>query len=290
MSLLADVISAAGSVGRILRVPEPARRRALLSTYLRVQFKYFVLVRLLGRKITREHILGFTVEFAKYEQFLIVFCEIFVTQVYRFTPVRPAPVIFDCGANIGMAAIYFKWMYPQSRIVAFEPEPATFELLKRNVEMNLLQNVELHCEAVGGAPGTVPFYYLEGFPGWLAQSTVKPPDREAKIRMVPVVTLSPLITEEVDLLKVDTEGSEAATFAELAETGKLRSIRASVLEYHHHMTPGDDSLSSFLAVLERNGFGYMISATYRTPFISGEFACLMIGAYRKELTGPIAPF
>jgi hypothetical protein len=34
----------------------------------------------------------------------------------------------------------------------------------------------------------------------------------------------------------------------------------------------------------------MISATYRTPFISGEFACLMIGAYRKELTGPIAPF
>src|SRR5438309_286226 len=134
MSVLNEVISAAGNARLILRVPEAARRRALLGTYLRIQFKYFVLVRLLGRKITRERIFDFDVAFSRYEQFAIVFAEIFVPQVYRFTPTRPDPLIFDCGANIGMAVLYFKWMYPRSRIVAFEPEPATFELLKRNVE------------------------------------------------------------------------------------------------------------------------------------------------------------
>ena len=52
--------------------------------------------------------------------------------------------------------------------------------------------------------------------------------------MVPMVTRSPLITGEVDLLKVDTEGSEAGTFAELEASGNLAVIRATVLEYHHH--------------------------------------------------------
>jgi FkbM family methyltransferase len=290
MSLLNDVISAAGGAGRILRVPEPARRRALLLDYLRMQLKYLLLFRVLGRRITQERFLGFDVHFPNYEQFTIVFNEIFVPQVYRFTPSRPDPLIFDCGANIGMSVLYFKWMYPQSRIVAFEPDPATFELLKRNVEANRLQDVELHCEAVGGEPGSVPFHYLEGYPGWLTQSTVMRASAESKTRMVPMVTLSPLIHEEVDLLKVDTEGSEAGTFAELEASGKLRNIRAMVLEYHHHMEPDDDSLSAFLAVLERNRFGYMISAIFRTPFVTGEFEGLMIGVYRKEPGQPLPKF
>jgi hypothetical protein len=105
-----------------------------------------------------------------------------------------------------------------------------------------------------------------------------------------MVTLSPLIHEEVDLLKVDTEGSEAGTFAELEASGKLHNIRAMVLEYHHHMEPDDDSLSAFLAVLERNRFGYMISAIFRTPFVTGEFEGLMIGVYRKEPGQPLPKF
>ena len=192
MSLLTDVLSAVGTARVILRVPEPDRRRELLLTYLRVQFKYFAQVRLLGRKITRERVLGFDFSFSSYEHFATVFTEIFVPHVYRFTPTRPDPLIFDCGANIGMAVHYFKWMYPRARIVAFEPDPATFELLKRNVETNGLQNVELYCEAVGGAPGTVPFYYVEGLPGWLApQSTVKPTNPEPALHGPHGNTLAP---------------------------------------------------------------------------------------------------
>ena len=181
-----------------------------------------------------------------------------------------------------MSVLYFKWMFPKARIVAFEPDPPTFELLKRNVEGNHLSDVDLHCEAVGGEAGSVPFHYMEGYAGWLMQSTVMVASPESKTRMVPMVTLSPLIHEQVDLLKVDTEGSEAEILTELETSGKLRSISRMVIEYHHHMKPGDDNLSRFLGVLESNGFGYMISSIFRTPFTTGEFAGLMVGAYRKE--------
>ena len=261
---------------------ESDRRRQLLPDYLRVQLKYGLLVRLLGRKITQERVLGFDFRFSHYKYFATVFNEIFLPQVYRFTPRRPDPLIFDCGAHIGMAVHYFKWMYPDCRIVAFEPDPATFELLKSNVERNRLKDVELRCEAIGGAPGTAPFYHVEASPGWLAQSMVKPMGSGATAVMVPVVTLSPLIHEEIDLLKMDTEGAEAAAFAELETSGKLGSIRATVLEYHHHMTPGEDFMGTFLSLLERNGFGYMITSLTRTPFVPGEFSCFMVGAYRME--------
>nr|WP_154894962.1 FkbM family methyltransferase [Paenibacillus xylanexedens] len=63
--------------------------------------------------------------------------------------VTPNPVIYDIGANIGNHTLYFsKYMNPET-IYAFEPVPANFDLLQRNVESNNLNNVILHNVAVG---------------------------------------------------------------------------------------------------------------------------------------------
>jgi hypothetical protein len=60
--------------------------------------------------------------------------EIFVRQYYYFRANTDHPVIFDCGANLGMATLFFKWLYPKSRVEAFEPDPGTFAVLQKNVD------------------------------------------------------------------------------------------------------------------------------------------------------------
>jgi len=38
----------------------------------------------------------------------------------------------DCGANIGVSALYFARRYPAAKILAIEPDPANYEMLVRN--------------------------------------------------------------------------------------------------------------------------------------------------------------
>ena len=42
------------------------------------------------------------------------------------------PVIIDGGANVGYAALHFAERFPQATIIAVEPNPETFEILKAN--------------------------------------------------------------------------------------------------------------------------------------------------------------
>jgi FkbM family methyltransferase len=43
------------------------------------------------------------------------------------------PLIIDCGANIGLASLWFAHAFPQAHIVAVEPDGANFALLQRNI-------------------------------------------------------------------------------------------------------------------------------------------------------------
>ena len=42
------------------------------------------------------------------------------------------PVIIDGGANVGYAALHFAKLYPEAVIIAVEPDPTTFEVLRQN--------------------------------------------------------------------------------------------------------------------------------------------------------------
>ena len=65
-----------------------------------------------------------------------LFRELFVDGTYFFEAENDQPMIVDCGSNINMSVIFFKLLYPRSRILAFEPYPYTFEVLKENVQVN----------------------------------------------------------------------------------------------------------------------------------------------------------
>ena len=42
------------------------------------------------------------------------------------------PVIIDCGANIGLASIWYANLFPKAQIIAIEPEPGNFAILADN--------------------------------------------------------------------------------------------------------------------------------------------------------------
>ena len=73
------------------------------------------------------------IEFFDVESFLHMRNEIFEKEIYRFSSDIENPKIIDCGANIGLSAIYFNRLYPKAEITAFEAEPAIFKTLKKNV-------------------------------------------------------------------------------------------------------------------------------------------------------------
>lgn len=54
-------------------------------------------------------------------------------------PAKKPKLIFDLGANIGMASLYFKWKYPEAKIIAVEPNPFIFDQLQGNTSVTCLK-------------------------------------------------------------------------------------------------------------------------------------------------------
>jgi FkbM family methyltransferase len=205
-----------------------------------------------------------------------LFEEIFIYQQYFFKAATPTPWIIDCGSHIGMSILYFKALYPQARILGFEPAPDTFKLLSENVKDNRLKHVRLENKAVSNEEGRLEFY------GDRSKTSSLMKERGSKeSTLVDVVKLSKYIDREVSFLKLDVEGVEDRVLQDLAAADKLKMVRQMIIEYHHHITRDVDRLSEFLKILEDHNFGYQIGGGSRPPYVRMESEDIMIYAYQK---------
>jgi FkbM family methyltransferase len=120
--------------------------------------------------------------------------------------VRPADVCWDIGANTGTYTLHLSRQ--AARVIAFEPMPHNFEILKDVISRARLDNVAAHqlalADRVGRARMHVP---TNGFYGgyYLARLDEK---GEAHVR---TSTIDALVAEgapEPDFIKCDVEGAE----------------------------------------------------------------------------------
>jgi FkbM family methyltransferase len=208
---------------------------------------------------------------------LFLMNEIFLRRDYAFEPAVDSPAILDCGSNIGISILFFKKLRPRARIIGFEPDKPTFELLSRNVTENGLTGVSLHNAALSSRTGEVTFFSNGQGPGSLVMGLIE--ERAGEARQVPSVVLSKFLQDPIDLLKMDIEGAEMDVMQELAASGTLKNVNAMVLEYHHHIRP-EDHLSQMLRLLEEHSFGYDVSA--KLPAAPGKFQDILLRAYRRR--------
>jgi FkbM family methyltransferase len=64
----------------------------------------------------------------------------------------PSGVVVDVGANLGVYTLMARSV-TRAPIIAYEPSPLAFHVLKRMLEVNHLTGVELRLKACGDAPG-----------------------------------------------------------------------------------------------------------------------------------------
>ena len=204
--------------------------------------------------------------------------EIFARQHYYFEAQNETPVILDCGANVGMASLYFKWLYPKARVRAFEPDLGTFRLLKENMTRNNL-DVETHNCALWNENTEIDFFADSANPGGLLMSTDASRCTEEPVR-VPGRRLSDFIDSAVDFVKLDVEGAEHRVICDLVQTGKLQAIRQMVIEYHHRIGRQKSCLAAFLHMLEQAGFEYQIHAALYPVTSRDAFQDVLIAAYQ----------
>jgi FkbM family methyltransferase len=222
--------------------------------------------------------MGFLVSHFDAQTLNFLYREVFVRQPYYFHSKSESPVILDCGANIGMASLYFKWLYPKARLQSFEPDPATFQLLQKNIERNNLDVVAHNC-ALWDDETEVDFFVDPGNPGGLLMSTDPGRWYREPIR-VPARKLSSFIDGAVDFLKLDVEGAEHRVLSDLVQSGALGVVRQMVVEYHHKIGQQKSCLADFLHQLERAGFEYQIHASL-FPVSSRDIPQdVLIAAYR----------
>lgn len=261
----------------------------LIETYFNFITKYIIFLEFLHAKENPKQIkdkfLNFVLNFSTYGGVFCMFNEIFTNEIYKFKSKTLKPKIIDCGSNIGLSILYFKSLYPQAEIIGFEPGPETFDLLKKNIEDNNLENVVIYNKALSDQEGHITFYVSKENPahgGWSIGGD-KNVNYEKVEKQIESSQLSNYITDVIDFLKIDIEGAEDLVIKDLSQNSKLGLIKCMIIEYHHHMIdPNTDNLSAILKFLEDNNFGYQFNFIEKPTLQNKMRNTLILYAYNKK--------
>ena len=188
--------------------------------------------------------------------------DVFVRRSLEVEIATETPRIVDCGANVGIAALWYRRSFPHARITAFEADPVIYDTLKRNLSRNGCGDVEAVNAAVWTEAGTVEFD-AEGTDAGAVRAVAGVP--QGRIVNVPALRLRDFIAAEpVDLLKLDIEGAEGPVLHDLAPV--LDRVGAIQMEVHE-FDPRRRTLPECLGLLSAAGFLYalddLVPATWR---------------------------
>lgn len=209
--------------------------------------------------------LGWRISVPDTMSFLFQFKEIFQEKTYAFESPNKRPVIYDCGANIGLSCLYFKKLFPDSKLYAFEADPDIYRHLELNLQRSgMSEGVVLHQKAVWIDDAGIEFSKDGADGGSVIHAT------NTNLVKVPTVRLRDLlIKEKIDLLKLDIEGAEDMVLEDC--DGHFANVDKVFFEYHSHADK-PQAFGKLLDLMRRNGFRYIIQSPHNkdAPFQNRE--------------------
>lgn len=131
--------------------------------------------------------------------------------------IKPGGVFYDVGAHVGFISfVAAEWVGPTGRVVAFEPLPLNVSFLKKHIEINRADNIELFAVAVSDRSGEQRFDVAGGTGrGRIAAGGGVPITTVSLDELVAAGRIPP-----PNVIKMDVEGAEF-----LALTGAGATIR-----------------------------------------------------------------
>ncbi len=139
--------------------------------------------------------------------------EMWITKIFCDL-LRPGITVVDVGANVGYYALLAAaGVGLQGHVHAIEADPRNFEILEKNVEVNGYRSiVKTHpCAALDTRREVLLYQYRQHY----GRNSIFGDPSDPNIRRsvsIPGIPLDELITEPVDLMKIDAEGSEPLIF------------------------------------------------------------------------------
>ena len=205
--------------------------------------------------------LGKSLKFSDNEAFIGMINEIFVKKNYMFNSENDAPVIIDCGANIGLSTIFFKQIYPKSKIFCFEPDPKIFEMLKYNLTQFNYNDIQIFNKAVWIKNEKLSFQTDNSLGGKIVSN-----EFENSIN-IDAIDLSSFLNQKVDFLKIDIEGAEYEVIINCKDLIS-KNVKNIFFEWHSFSNKGQ-VLGSLLSFFEKSNFRYHLkeASPKGAPFI-----------------------
>ena len=171
--------------------------------------------------------------------------------------------VIDVGAYVGIFSIYVsKIVGDEGLVIAFEPDPITYQCFVRNLNLNRSKNIVTLPIALGKIDGRMKFYSVTkgntGRSSFLADNVNNAPQEVSEFKTLQVSLRSldgllPTILSRykkgyIDLMKIDVEGYEEEVLEGTTEAFGKGIIKRLVVEVHLN-TVRHGSIASLLSNL-----------------------------------------
>lgn len=181
-----------------------------------------------------------------------VIFELAVQQIYPVA-IAPGDVVIDVGAHIGCFTVMAARR--GARVLSFEPVPANFARLRRNVVRNGIEGVLLFPFALGERREERAMFLPDDCSHSARYSLH--PARGGETLRISCLTLDEVVAEHalerIDLLKLDCQGSEYEILYGASES-TLDRVQAVAIECEHFAEPAEWSVGGLNRYLESRGF------------------------------------
>ena len=167
-------------------------------------------------------------------------------------------VIFDCGAHIGTAAVYFTNKYPEAQIYSVEPEVNNYKLLIYNTIF--YDNIHPIRGAIWDKENKLLEVQNNGFgrAGFMMKETDVIGRDDTIVDSYTIPQLMKVANcDTIDLLKIDIEGSEKELFEGANVHDWLCKVRVLAIELHDRMKLGCSN--AFFRAMSKYDWHFIIS-------------------------------
>ncbi len=170
--------------------------------------------------------------------------------------IQPDWTIVDIGASIGEFCVEAALQVPEGRVIAFEPNPGSINILRQNLRVNGLKNVESYNVGIWKEAGeiTLEIRHDESINA-RSLDCDKEADPDSRRTSIPVLPLNEMLTlteaDKIDLMKIDTEGTEfEILMSQSAEV--FERIERMIIEVHE--TLPEKNGEKLMTYLEQLGY------------------------------------